>query len=53
MNKAIALAPAGRLRVDDPDLQMRSADELRAELEAGLRTEPADFNPLKIFRRRK
>ena len=53
VNKAIALAPAGRLRVDDPDLQMRSADELKAELEAGLRTEPADFNPLKIFRRRK
>ena len=53
VNKATALAPAGRLRVDDSDLQMRSADELKAELEAGLRTEPADFNPLKIFRRRK
>jgi hypothetical protein len=53
VNKAIALAPAGRLWVDDSNLQMRSADELKAELEAGLRTEPADFNPLKIFRRRK
>jgi hypothetical protein len=53
VNKAIALAPGGRLRVDDSNLQMRSADELKAELEAGLRTEPADFNPLKIFRRRK
>jgi hypothetical protein len=53
VDKAIALAPGGRLRVDDSDLQMRSADELKAELEAGLRIEAADFNPLKIFRRRK
>jgi hypothetical protein len=53
VDKAIALAPGGRLRVDDPDLQMRSADELRAELEAGLRAEAADLNPLKVFRRRK
>lgn len=53
VNKAIALAPGGRLRVDDSNLEMHSADELKAELEAGLRTEPADFNPLKIFRRRK
>jgi hypothetical protein len=53
VNKAIALAPGGRLRVEDSNLEMRSADELKAELEAGLRTEPADFNPLKVFRRRK
>jgi len=53
VNKAIALAPGGRLRVDDPGLQMHSPEELKAELEAGLRTEPADFNPLKIFRKRK
>ena len=53
VNKAIALAPGGRLRLDDANLQMRSADELKAELEAGLRREAADFNPLKIFRRRK
>jgi hypothetical protein len=52
-NKAVALAPGGRLRVEDANLQMRSADELKAELEAGLRTEVADLNPLKIFRRRK
>lgn len=53
VNKAIALAPGGRLLLDDANLQMRSADELKAELEAGLRREAADFNPLKIFRRRK
>lgn len=52
-DRAIAVAPGGRLRVDDPNLQMHSADELKAELEAGLRSDPSDFNPLKIFRRRK
>jgi hypothetical protein len=51
--KAIALAPQGRLVVDDPNLQMHSADELKAELEAGLRTDASDLNPLGVFRRRK
>jgi hypothetical protein len=32
---------------------MRSADELRAELQSGLTREAADFNPLKVFRTRK
>jgi hypothetical protein len=53
VDKAIDLAPEGRLVVDDPDLLMHSADELRAELVAGLKTEPADFNPMRIFRQRK
>ena len=52
-DKAIALAPAGRLVVEDPELAMHSADELRAELAAGLRVEASDFNPLRIFRKRK
>jgi len=53
VDKAIALAPGGRLVVDDIDLQMRSADELRAELQRGLTREASDFNPLKVFRTRK
>src|SRR5437773_4756640 len=53
VNKAIALAPNGRLVVDDPDLQLRSADELKAELEAGMRTDISDLNPLRVFRHRK
>lgn len=53
VDKAIALAPGGRLIVDDPDLQMHSADELRAELQRGLTTEADDFNPLRIVRPRK
>ena len=50
---AIALAPAGRLVVDDPALQIHSADELRAELEAGLRRDASDLNPLRVMRQRK
>ncbi len=53
VNRAIALSPDGRLMVDDPDLQMTSADELKADLEEGLHRDPSDFNPLNVFRRRK
>lgn len=50
---AIALAPSGRLVVDDEKLLMHSADELRAELQAGLRRDASDFNPLRVMRQRK
>ena len=53
VDKAIAVAPGGRLVVDDPDLRMHSADELRAELQRGVTREASDFNPLKVFRTRK
>jgi hypothetical protein len=53
VNRAIARAPGGRIVVDDPDLQMRSADELKAELEAGLRRDASDFNPARLLRSRK
>ena len=53
VDKAILLAPEHRLIVDDPDLGMHSADELKAELERGVTREASDFNPLKIFRARK
>jgi hypothetical protein len=53
INRAIAVAPGGRIVVDDPDLQMKSADELKAELEAGLRRDVSDLNPLRIFQGRK
>lgn len=53
INRAIVLSPGGRLVVTDPDLQMANADELKAELEAGVRREPSDFNPLRVFRQRK
>ena len=50
---AIAAAPDHRLVVDDPELAMKTGDELKAELERGVTREAADFNPLKIFRSRK
>jgi tetratricopeptide (TPR) repeat protein len=53
VDRAIALAPDGRLVIDDDDLGMRSADELRAELQAGLTREPSDFNPLRALESRK
>jgi hypothetical protein len=53
IDKAIALAPNGRLVVDDPELAIHNADELRAELVQGLRTDASDFNPLRVFRKRK
>ncbi len=53
VNRAIELAPARRLIVEDDDLAMRSSDELKAELERGLRREPSDFNPLRVFEPRK
>jgi hypothetical protein len=53
VNRAIARSASGRLVVDDPNLQMRSGDELKAELEAGLRRDASDFNPARLLRQRK
>ena len=53
VDKAIALAPGGRLVVDDAELKMHSADELRAELQRGLVKDASDFNPLRLFGTRK
>jgi hypothetical protein len=53
VDRAIALAPNHRLVVDDPGIEMHSADELKAELERGVTHDASDFNPLKVFRRRK
>ena len=53
VDRAIALAPGGRLVVDRPGQEIRTADELRAELEAGLRRDASDFNPARIFNERR
>ena len=52
VDRAIAAAPNQRLVVDDPDLGVRTGDELRVELQRGLTRETSDFNPLRLFRRR-
>lgn len=53
VDKAIALAPGGRLVVADDSLGLPSADELRAELERGLVRDASDLNPMRVLRERK
>ncbi|MFL6227942.1 MAG: hypothetical protein ACJ741_04085 [Pyrinomonadaceae bacterium] len=53
VNRAIELSPGGVLSVDDPDLSLHTAAELKAELEQGTETTMGDFNPLKVLRERK
>lgn len=50
VNRAMALAPNGRIVVDDPQLQMQSGDELKAELERGL---AHPVHPLDVLEKRK
>jgi tetratricopeptide (TPR) repeat protein len=52
LDRAVADAPSGRVRVDDPTLGLRSSDELRAELERGLTRELSDLNPMRVLRPR-
>jgi tetratricopeptide (TPR) repeat protein len=51
--KAVALDPEQKVSVNAVGLQLRTPLELRAELESGLKQEPADFNPLRLFGDRK
>jgi hypothetical protein len=53
VDRAIKLAPGGRLTVSDPNLGMHTADELRAELQRGLVRELSDLNPMKVVQDRK
>ena len=53
VNRAINLSTANTLIIDDPDLQMHTAAELKAELEKGLEHNWSDVNPLKVLRTRK
>jgi hypothetical protein len=53
VDRAIALAPGGRLVVEDETLGMRNGDELRAELRRGLTSDASDLNPMRLFGTRK
>ena len=53
IDRAIKLAPGGRVVVADTNLAMHTAEELKAELESGMRTDVSDFNPLRVFGARK
>jgi hypothetical protein len=50
-NRAIALDP--KFRAADQALAMKTATELKTELEEGLKLTPSDFNPLRLTRERK
>ena len=52
-NRAISFAPNGVLNVDDPDLQIHTAAELKTELEQGTERSWNDLNPAELFRKRK
>jgi hypothetical protein len=53
VKQAMSLAPGGNLRVEDAGLTMHTADELKAELEAGLTRDLSDFNPMRLMTPRK
>ena len=53
IERTVALAPDGRLSIDDGDLRIHTVEELKAELEAGRRRDASDLNPMRIFRERK
>ena len=50
---AIEVAPGNRLDVADPSIDMRTADELRAELKRGLTRDPSELNPMRLLAKRK
>lgn len=52
VNRAIGLS-AQPLNIDDPDLQMHTAAELKAELEQGTERSWSDVNPLEALKKRK
>ena len=53
VERAISLSPEGALSVEDPDLKIRTAAELKAELQQGAERSWSDVNPTKVFRERK
>lgn len=52
-NRAANLTSTVKLTIDDPNLQMHTVPELKAELEQGVERSWADANPLKVLRIRK
>ena len=52
-DKAVALDPQNLLKVEEAGLQLTTPRDLQAEIQAGLRKEPSDFNPLRLFDQRK
>lgn len=53
VNRSIKIASPGTVTVEDPNLQMHTAAELKAEFEAGLERSWSTFSPMRVFRKRK
>jgi hypothetical protein len=52
LQRALAASGDGVVRVDDPDLTLKSSDEMAEVLARGLRRDAADFNPLSMLEKR-
>jgi len=52
LQRALAAAPDGVVRVDDPDLALKSSDEMAEALARGLRRDVSDLNPLSMLEKR-
>ncbi|HUR20124.1 MAG TPA: hypothetical protein VMZ90_04900, partial [Vicinamibacterales bacterium] len=53
LDRAVSVEPSGRVTIADPTLGIQNSDELRAELNDGIRRDASDFNPLRVLRKRK
>ena len=53
VGRAISLSADAPLEVEDAELKIHSAAELKAELQSGTEQTADDLNPLKVFRERK
>jgi hypothetical protein len=53
VNRAANLSSTAQLTIDDPNLNMHTVAELKAELEQGVERSWGDVNPLKVLRTRK
>ena len=52
LQRALAASPDGVVRVDDPDLALKSSDEMAEALARGLRRDVSDLNPLSLLEKR-
>jgi hypothetical protein len=52
LEHAVAIAPGGKVVVDDANLTLKSSDELKAEIERGLSRDASDLNPMRLLRAR-
>src|SRR6266850_5890728 len=53
VNRALAVSSSTPATVDDPNLQIHTAAELKTELEQGIEKSWGDVNPFKVLRTRK